>query len=503
VWIAVFLATNAHAQEYVIQDGVLTDPVTNETTELSGTLALSPSTFDADDLSDVYLIDDFDVLLGDMRLVPALPIEYMGETAFGDLRIADQIHVDESDVRFFYIRAGGEIISAVDDLVSFRIFEFEPTDYAIGGNYGEASGGVPPDRIRLQGTLTQIDRTYRYLEDPCPPTGGDPPPGDGGGVIISSDGSVRSDQSKDVTLRSFDSFDLSGRLMNRVDESQVVFIHPNGINLGDVEMVSREGTTTVPLLEDLPIEAPEGATVSIDQLGELSVVSDGDIILSGVFPEIAGVTSLYFEADHIFLEAFFEVPVSITSLSLYGRDTVNINGTIVAPGADVNIETPSEPPACDIFIGGLNPTGPADETVLGRFDVLLSSAAVAMEIDVIPWRSTNRIYLGKRQYVWVALLGSEELDVGDIDRDSLRMGPKDAKPRKFRRGSKRKRKKRMVFERDWNRDGHRDLLTVFIGRKLGVEEGDTELCLRAMTRDGTALEGCDEIQVVPRRSKRK
>ena len=81
VWIAVFLATNAQAQEYVIQDGVLTDPVTNETTDLSGTLALSPFTFDADGLSDVYLIDDFAVLLGDMRLVPALPIEYMGETA--------------------------------------------------------------------------------------------------------------------------------------------------------------------------------------------------------------------------------------------------------------------------------------------------------------------------------------------------------------------------------------------------------------------------------------
>jgi hypothetical protein len=92
----------------------------------------------------------------------------------------------------------------------------------------------------------------------------------------------------------------------------------------------------------------------------------------------------------------------------------------------------------------------------------------------------------------VVLFGSEEFDVGNVDRDSLRLGPAGAKPiERFGRA--------FVFGRkDLNHDGHRDLFAVFQLSELGLAYGDRELCLTAETLGGRVLEGCDEIDTMPR-----
>ena len=88
----------------------------------------------------------------------------------------------------------------------------------------------------------------------------------------------------------------------------------------------------------------------------------------------------------------------------------------------------------------------------------------------------------------VAILGSDALDVRDVDERSLRLGPGEAEPWH-----------RFARRRDWNRDGHPDLLVWFPGRDAGVAPGDTELCLFGETRDGGVLEGCDAIDTDRRR----
>jgi hypothetical protein len=86
----------------------------------------------------------------------------------------------------------------------------------------------------------------------------------------------------------------------------------------------------------------------------------------------------------------------------------------------------------------------------------------------------------------VAILGSAELDVRDLDERSLRLGPGEAEPWRhpdqgyFRR-------------RDVDRDGEPDLLVRFDAREAGIAEGDTQVCLHGETLDGAAIEGCDTI----------
>ena len=121
---------------------------------------------------------------------------------------------------------------------------------------------------------------------------------------------------------------------------------------------------------------------------------------------------------------------------------------------------------------------------------LVASAARQIDIDVQPGRWRNLVLPSLPQWIPVAILGSDDLDIRDIDEWSLRLGPGEARPSSPHG--------RAPTQRGYaNRDGHTDLLAHFDVRDTAIAFGDTELCLVAETNDGETLEGCDRIQTVP------
>jgi hypothetical protein len=104
-------------------------------------------------------------------------------------------------------------------------------------------------------------------------------------------------------------------------------------------------------------------------------------------------------------------------------------------------------------------------------------------IDVRPHSRRNRIHPARRELVPVALLGSADLDVADVDVASLAFGPDGAPPWRGR-----------VARRDVNDDGLPDLVARFRSRKTGLARGDTKACLSGRTLEAVAFEGCDPIR---------
>ncbi len=114
------------------------------------------------------------------------------------------------------------------------------------------------------------------------------------------------------------------------------------------------------------------------------------------------------------------------------------------------------------------------------------SEIVAVEIDISPFRVINRVQLRSHQRVLVVILGSETIDVTEVDVESLAFGPDGApsfpgiEP---------------ALLGDRNRDGFTDLLLRFDMDATGIAAGDTQTCLTGELLDGTPFEGCDSVQV--------
>lgn len=511
------LAAGASAEEYSVVEGHFTETATGESVVLSGRLEIEDSGTPLSDDSVVYSIDDFELQAGDRAFAPGSSVEHDGQVPVGFLQLADQIHITSDGVRLFHVRSGGEFVEATDDQVTFRYFDFESTD----ASESRVSGPLPdrelPRRFHLQGRLYQVDQTFFIRDGACPP-GSELPPivpaPPGGGVIIIGGGI---DGVGGGLLHSFESFDLSpdntttfisptvvpniitrvtgdggsliGGVIHSYPDADLLFINPDGITFGETLIVLSEHV--LPTLEDLNIIAPDGAAITFDDVGLLTVTSDGVITLAGSFPEIPGLTGVRIVATGgIIVLGEFMLPSDV-SLELTTDGSVEIPDRtvppIIAPGCDV------------IVIGGLLPVRPAVKTELGSFSIT-ASAATQVEIDVLPGRHANRLRLGSRQRVWVAVLGSEDFDVDDVDASSLRLGPAEAEPFSRRFG----RTLSVILDINRGRGGHHlDLLTAFDVRKLGVAYGDTELCLYGQTHSGVAFEGCDRIDAMPKSLKRK
>jgi len=114
------------------------------------------------------------------------------------------------------------------------------------------------------------------------------------------------------------------------------------------------------------------------------------------------------------------------------------------------------------------------------------AAMLAVAIDVRPGSPRNRVNPFARGVVAVALLGSEEFDVTQVDVGTLGFGP-NAAPALHPRWE------------DVNEDGYTDLVTHHRIPKTGIAPGDQEACLAGQTLDGTPLAGCDRVESVPLR----
>jgi hypothetical protein len=105
-----------------------------------------------------------------------------------------------------------------------------------------------------------------------------------------------------------------------------------------------------------------------------------------------------------------------------------------------------------------------------------------VEIDVDSRGHGPRIDRGRHGIVSVAILGSANFDIRDVDERSLHLGPGEAQPTS--------RRSRRV---DVNRDGEMDVVVRFDAEETGIAPVDTQVCLFGETLEGAWIEGCDAI----------
>lgn len=118
----------------------------------------------------------------------------------------------------------------------------------------------------------------------------------------------------------------------------------------------------------------------------------------------------------------------------------------------------------------------------GTFIRELHSARLPPEIriDIRPRKAQNKLRPGPNASISVAILGSDEVNVADVDLATLLFGPSGAVP---------ERKAKRV---DVDGDGFRDLVTRYRQYEAGIAHGDTEACLTG-SYDGFEFSSCDAI----------
>jgi hypothetical protein len=117
------------------------------------------------------------------------------------------------------------------------------------------------------------------------------------------------------------------------------------------------------------------------------------------------------------------------------------------------------------------------------FDVL---PVTTVGIDIRPGSDDNPVNPASDGVIPVALLGSADFDVADVDTTTLAFGPHGAAPLDPSGSLE-----------DVDGDGVMDLVSHYPTQETGIAEGDTEACVSGATLEGAMFEGCDSVTIVP------
>ena len=111
----------------------------------------------------------------------------------------------------------------------------------------------------------------------------------------------------------------------------------------------------------------------------------------------------------------------------------------------------------------------------------------SVSIDIKPGNDQNPVNPASKGVTPVAVLGSQDFNVRDIDFATLAFGPGGALPAHWRGG----------HVKDVDHDGFKDLLSRYSTPEAELAFGDSEACVTGELFDGTAFGGCDSVRTAP------
>jgi len=167
----------------------------------------------------------------------------------------------------------------------------------------------------------------------------------------------------------------------------------------------------------------------------------------------------------------------------------NGDGTFQAAVSIAEGDDPTDVAVAD-FNGDSLPdfvTANFERSTITVFLNLCNPPTIPVDLDIKPGSDPNSINPSLEGVLPVALLGSESVDVADVNVMTLAFGPSGA-PLAHLRGP---------HPQDVNGDGFTDLLTHYRIKETGIEFGDMEVCVTGELLNGTPFKGCDAIRTVP------